>query len=270
MTVPELIRASQGSMWPGKEHVLGCLVHVCVAANARGLGDGQELTIGAETFLAVCDILTKQLSLGSVQYQRSVIAHYARFVEALKPGDIYGRVVECLMGIVQQDVKVGPLGPADGKKADLDEPMQQPQRLMLVASATKSLLLSLPRNRKLTADEARRLSETLRHNARTGVWNVRVASLDGLSDLVRHCAGSELAGIGIEAVIETVRECAADGKYLAVRAASLGVLEAVLAVMRAAESDDCAAWRLKAHAVLELLVADPVPSIADRAKELKE
>ncbi|KAJ2854751.1 proteasome component M29, partial [Coemansia erecta] len=270
-TIPELIRASQGGMWPGKEHVLGCLVHVCVA-NAHSFIDGdiqESAAISIETFLAVCDILTKQLSLGNVQYQRSVTEHYINLIEALKPRDIYSRVVECLMVIVQQqEVAAGP-GSTDSSKMDTDEPMRQPQRLMLVASATKALLLTLPRDRTLTEEEAKRLSEILRHNAQNGVWNVRVASLNGLSDLVHHCAGSEFAAIDIEAVLEATRECAIDGKYLAVRAAALGVLEALFAALNTAEApSDYAAWRSKAHAVLKLLAEDPVPSIADRAKEL--
>ncbi|KAJ2637690.1 proteasome component M29 [Coemansia sp. RSA 1286] len=280
MTVPELIRASQGGMWPGKEHVLGCLVQVCVA-NAHGFADAfknrtsnadsQQSAIGMETFLAACDILIKQLSLGNVQYQRSVIGHYTHLIETLQPGDIYGRVVESLMAIVSQESAAADSGSVNNiNKANLDEPMQQPQRLMLVASATKSLLLSLPRDRALTADETKRLSQILQYNARTGVWNVRVASLDGLSELVTYCAGYDLASIDVEAVLEATRECAVDGKYLAVRVAALGVLEKVFAALNAAESDDCAVWRSKAHAVLELLVADPVPSIADRAKELEK
>ncbi|KAJ1946585.1 proteasome component M29 [Kickxella alabastrina] len=270
MTLPELIKTSQGSMWPGKEHVLECLVRVC-AANSRLFGDmvadndGTNVTgVDSDTPLVVYAILLKQLDVGTAAYQRAAVGHYNSLVTALSPSDIYSMVSDVLLKTVRQSVSAATAPDADG-----DEPMQQPQQLMLIAAATKALLLSLPTTRVLTANESGCLSAALKENARTGVWNIRVASLEGLAALSKHCARNwnTLCAMDVGVVLGAVRACATEGKYLAVRTAALDSLEALFSALREAPGD-AAAWRAEARAILELLLLDSAPSIADRAKDL--
>ncbi|KAJ2363260.1 proteasome component M29 [Coemansia sp. RSA 2607] len=254
-TLPELIQTSKGSMWPGKEHVLGCLVRVC-ETNPH---------LPDDVFAAVCDILIKQMSYGTVLYQRSVVGHYNTLVSALNPKNIYGDVADTLLGIVQQDT----LSRSSAMDVDTDEPMQQPQKLLLVASATKALSLSLPRTRQLLDGEVEQLVSVLQNNARNSVWNVRVASLEALSKLFEHSNMHGNLKVHSSEVLEAIKVCAAEGKYLAVRAAALDALDAFITSIQATPTNDAKKWRLEAFVVLDLLINDPAPSIADRAKELR-
>ncbi|KAJ2890763.1 hypothetical protein IWW38_003953 [Coemansia aciculifera] len=65
-------------------------------------------------------------------------------------------------------------------------------------------------------------------------------------------------------VVGAVGACAAEGKYVAVRTAALGALEAVLDVLSVDDSD-----YTSSVGVLDLLASDPIPSIADRAKDAR-
>ncbi|KAJ2483165.1 proteasome component M29 [Coemansia sp. RSA 2320] len=272
LVLPELVKASQGRVWPGKGHVLECLVKVCTV-NARLFAEGWL----ADTPRLVCDVLLKEMGRGDLAYRRVAITHFSSLVEAL-PLDIYAEAAAVLLDIIQHSMSgsVGGGGSSGGANAmavDEDEPMQRPQQLMLIAAAVKALLLSLPATRLVSEDEAAQSAAVLREIALAGVWNIRVASLECLGALYRHCTApsvpaanrlSRLLAMDTARVVEAVRACAAEGKYVAVRTAALGALEAVLGGVH---GDD--AWGAEASAILELLALDPIPSIADRAKEVR-
>ncbi|KAJ2723286.1 proteasome component M29 [Coemansia sp. Benny D115] len=281
MTLPELIRASQGAMWTGKEHVLECLTRVCSAnaplfskkpADERDEQQQESAVLNEDTIQAVYDTLLKQLEQNTYSYQRAIVGHLNTLVAALKPKDIYGSASASLLNIIGQNVATGARADADG-----DEPMQQPQQLMLISAATRGLELVIPRSRVLSASEAGSLAAALCENAQMGVWNVRVSSLECLSAVIKHCASvqsdagwASLRATNVGGVLTSVRSCAAEGKYVAVRSAALDALSALVGVLRQMRGEDVVEWSAEADSILELLLKDPAPSVADRAKELRQ
>ncbi|KAJ2497446.1 proteasome component M29 [Coemansia sp. RSA 1972] len=272
--LPELVKASRGRMWPGKEHVLGTLVKLCVVC-ASAISAGHELqAIPA----AVCDILLKEMKQGEIPYRREIVKHCGTLVEGMGL-DVYSQLSDPLLQLVEQFGATTTKSPELGANAmDIDDDdegaLKRPQQLMLVAAAIKTLQLALPKSQHLSSDGAARLAGTLQNVAHTGVWNTRVASLECLTALLKHCAEAGpikdlVFAVGMTSVLEAVTACAAEGKYVSVRTAALGTLEAVFGAVSSVSSDSRAVeWPGAARRVLELFLKDPVPSISDRAKEL--
>ncbi|KAJ1780399.1 proteasome component M29, partial [Coemansia sp. RSA 1824] len=272
--LPELVKASRGRMWPGKEHVLGTLVKLCVVCSSVMSADHELQTIPA----AVCDILLKEMKQGEIPYRREVVKHCGTLVEGMGL-DVYSQLSGPLLQLVEQFGTAATKSPVLGANAmDIDDDdegaLKRPQQLMLVAAAIKTLQLALPKSQHLSSDEAGRLAGTLQNVAHTGVWNTRVASLECLTALLKHCAEDGptkdlVFSVGMTSVLEAVTACAAEGKYVSVRTAALGTLEAVFGAVSSVSSDSRAAeWPGAARSVLDLFLKDPVPSISDRAKEL--
>ncbi|KAJ2119129.1 proteasome component M29 [Coemansia sp. RSA 720] len=272
--LPELVKASRGRMWPGKEHVLGTLVKLCVVCSGAVSADHELQGIPA----AVCDILLKEMKQGEIPYRREIVKHCGTLVEGVGL-DVYSQLSGPLLQLVEQFGTTTTKSDALGANAmDIDDDdegaLKRPQQLMLVAAAVKTLQLALPKTQHLGSDEAGRLAGTLQNVAHTGVWNTRVASLECLTALLKHCAEAGptkdlVFAVGMTSVLEAVTACAAEGKYVSVRTAALGTLEAVLGAVSSASADSRAAeWPDAARGVLELFLKDPVPSISDRAKEL--
>ncbi|KAJ2660066.1 proteasome component M29 [Coemansia sp. RSA 1199] len=272
--LPELVKASRGRMWPGKEHVLGTLVKLCVVCSGAVSADHELQGIPA----AVCDILLKEMKQGEIPYRREIVKHCGTLVEGVGL-DVYSQLSGPLLQLVEQFGATTTKSPALGANAmDIDDDdegaLKRPQQLMLVAAAVKTLQLALPKTQHLSSDEAGRLAGTLQNVAHTGVWNTRVASLECLTALLKHCAEAGptkdlVFAVGMTSVLEAVTACAAEGKYVSVRTAALGTLEAVFGAVSSASADSRAAeWPGAARGVLELFLKDPVPSISDRAKEL--
>ncbi|KAJ1995921.1 proteasome component M29 [Coemansia spiralis] len=322
-SLPELIRAMQGRLWPGKEQVLATLVKVCIScaplinkqtlnvdvdANNEVSGDNEQNQALQQllhtTQQTVCDILLKEMAIGDISYRREAVARFSSFIEAI-PLEIYDRASGVLLeiarlGMVTGDndkasnsVKRSPSAMDVDADDDKDNPMRRPQQLLLVAVAIKALQTSLPKNRCLFADEAAILSEVLRGVAKTGVWNTRVASLECLAALFVHItnhsnvtddSGDAKAGIedkrnvlgvmDIGSVLDAVRVCATEGKYVSVRAAALDAAVAIFDGVsstfgpKAQISNGVSGmWQKEASTIAEMLASDPVPSISDKAKD---
>ncbi|KAI8319962.1 ARM repeat-containing protein [Martensiomyces pterosporus] len=298
LTLQPLTAAFQGRVWPGREHVLGCLVKVCTVGSTLFAGhtDSPLDTASQDDEFGhiphtVFAILVKEMTRGELAYRRSAVTHYCSFIEAV-PLDVYGEVSGTLLDIIQSSMVVDKSAGArneNGMDVDEEEPMQRPQRLMLIAAATKALSLSLPETRPLESDEAMRSASPLREIAETGVWNTRVASLEGLSALIGHCkktlretsatmysparAQGVLQAVDLVLVLKAVRICAAEGKYVAVRTAAFDALEAVFGAIHFVPPGERSAMLREcdeeARRILDLLLLDPVPSISDRAKDVK-
>ncbi|KAJ2607228.1 proteasome component M29, partial [Coemansia sp. RSA 1365] len=281
--LPELVKASQGRRWPGKEHVLGALVDTCAvcgrALAADADSDMQTLPV------IVCDILLKEMKQGETPYRREAIKHYCTLVERVEL-DVYSKMSGTLLEMVEQMSAAG-LRQIVGDTAmdidndDEDVAMKRPQQLMLVSTAIKALQLTLAKSHSLLSDEAAKTADVLRGAAQTGVWNIRVASLECLAELLERCVSMKLVDstnggafpIDIALILDVIRLCAAEGKYVSVRTAALKTLGAALSVIRDASRNDnadarVAQWDLEAGGVRELFLKDPVPSVSDRAKEL--
>ncbi|PIA15401.1 hypothetical protein COEREDRAFT_16099 [Coemansia reversa NRRL 1564] len=283
MALPELVKASQGRRWPGKEYVLGALVDVCAvcgrALAADADSDMQTLSV------TVCDILLREMQHGEISYRREAIKHYCTLVERMEL-DVYSKVSGTLLEMVEQMNAAGLRQNASGNTMDIDDDdddvaMKRPQQLMLISTAIRALQLTLAKSHSLKSDEAAKTADVLRCAAQTGVWNVRVASLECLAELLERCVSMEFGNstngqafpIDIAPILDVVRLSAAEGKYVSVRTAALKTLGATLSVIRAASSSNnadarVAQWDLEAGDVRELFLKDPVPSISDRAKEL--
>ncbi|KAJ2082230.1 proteasome component M29 [Coemansia sp. RSA 988] len=282
--LPELVKASRGRRWPGKEHVLGALVSVC-AACARALAanvDSDMQTLPG----TVCDILLKEMRHGELPYRREVIKHYCTLMERMDL-DVYSEMSGALLEMVEQMGSVGQKQGVSGDAMEIDDDddddtaMKRPQQLMLVSTAIKALQLTLAKSRRLLFKNVAKAADVLRNAAQNGVWNVRVASLECLAELLERCVALKLNNsmdggsfpIDIAPLLDVVRLCAAEGKYVSVRTAALGTLGAALGAIEAASTNAnsdarVAQWSLEASAVRELFLKDPVPSVSDRAKEL--
>ncbi|ORX70527.1 ARM repeat-containing protein, partial [Linderina pennispora] len=226
LCVPALLSAAQGRVWPGKEHVLGCLVKVCTASapllSQQAESDGLQ-QVPNEVFA----VLAKDMARGETSYRRAVVTHYCTFIE----------------------------------KNPLDELRQKPQRLALIASAIKALAMSLPHTRALGNSEVVDMANLLAHSSKA------LASLFAhfTQAVYAETRSSALQAAGMQRILRAVRACAAEGKYVAVRTAAFDALDAVhMAAEGAAGHEDVTGM---CREVLELLLQDPVPSIADRAKD---
>ncbi|KAJ2628784.1 proteasome component M29 [Coemansia sp. RSA 1290] len=265
-TLLELISALHGRLWPGKEHVLGALVKVYVVC-ADAVADNEELS---PTTDAVCGILLKELKHGEVSYRREVLKHYCILAKGTNL-DMFNQMSGALLQQIEQYGSIA--SNSDAMDVDDDEhALKRPQQLMLVAAAIEAMQLTLPSGRYLGDSATKQLASVLQGIALTGVWNIRVASLECLTALVGHCARElehtcfEFA-VDIAPILEAVKACATDGKYVSVRTAALDTLEAVLCVVSKYPEDSRAkCWREGAKCALNLFLKDPVPSISDRAK----
>ncbi|KAJ2105481.1 proteasome component M29 [Coemansia sp. RSA 922] len=262
MALPELIRASQGRVWPGKAQVLECLVLVCTAAaNAKSSGAN-------DTQRVVCELLLREIPRGDLAYRRLAVTHFCALVEAVPTLDVYAEASAVMLDIIARGMSSATTMDVD------DEPMQRPLQLTLIAAAIRALLLALPKTRVLSSEEVAAVARVLCEAARDGVWNIRVVSLECLQALVSHCSKSERdradlwRALDMPKALHAIRVCASEGKYVAVRTAALGALEAVLDVMQSNDSELGLQGTI-ARDVLDLLVDDPVPSIADRAKDAR-
>ncbi|KAJ2370558.1 proteasome component M29, partial [Coemansia sp. RSA 2610] len=272
--LPELVKASRGRVWPGKEHVVGALVKVCTVC-ADAVSTSEELR---DTPSTVCDILLKEMKQGEIPYRREMVKHCSALVEGLDL-DVYDQLSGTLLQLVEQYGALSAAPAVSSSHAmDIDDDddekaLKRPQQLMLVAAAIKALQSALPKTRCLSANQAGQLARTLEDIAHTGVWNTRVASLECLAALLRHLAGASAAcdrfAVDIATVLAAVRVCAAEGKYVSVRTAALDTLDAALAAVAELGADSrLSDWQRACQEALELFLKDPVPSIADRAKEL--
>ncbi|KAJ2552169.1 proteasome component M29 [Coemansia sp. RSA 1933] len=297
-TLPELIKASQGRLWPGKEHVLAALVKVCASCatlidkqlSAMDTDDQGSLQQLLSTMpQTVSAILLKEMTIGEIGYRREVAVRFNSFIEAV-PMEIYDKASGILISIAR-------MGMATCKKSanemdvdddDEDRSMRQPQQLLLVAAAIKALQTTLPKARVVSAEEVAALSQVLCGVAETGVWNTRVASLECLAALFKHCSAvgtnSEPAsptgirelvdGLDIDAILGAIKTCATEGKYVSVRTAALNAVEAVFSSVMAMsgsiveERSRVSVWKVDACEIIEMLAKDPVPSIADRARDV--
>ncbi|KAJ1956896.1 proteasome component M29, partial [Linderina pennispora] len=276
LCVPALLSAAQGRVWPGKEHVLGCLVKVCTASapllSQQAGSDGLQ-QVPSEVFA----VLARDMARGETSYRRAVVTHYCMFIEK-NPLDVYHEISAALLGLIaksSESLDKKQSAAAMDVDDDDEELRQKPQRLALIASAIKALAMSLPHTRALGDSEVADAANLLAHVAETGVWNTRVASLEALASLFAHFTqavyaetrSGALQAAGMQRVLRAVRACAAEGKYVAVRTAAFDALDAVhMAVEGAAGHEDVAGM---CREILELLLLDPVPSIADRAKDTK-
>ncbi|KAJ1938251.1 hypothetical protein FBU59_004499, partial [Linderina macrospora] len=138
-----------------------------------------------------------------------------------------------------------------------------------------ALALSLPHERSLESSEIVDAATLLANIAETGVWNTRVASLEALASLFAHFmlpAYAEIRSNALQAadmpkVLRAVRVCAAEGKYVAVRTAAFDALDAVHKAVKGTVGHSGSVELCRE--ILGLLLQDPVPSIADRAKDTK-
>ncbi|KAJ2029506.1 proteasome component M29 [Coemansia sp. S610] len=255
--LPELVRAAQGRVWPGKAQVLECLVLVCTtAANAKhGAADMPRV---------VSELLLREIPRGDLAYRRSVVTHFCALVEAVPALDVYAEASAVMLDIIAHGMS---------SASDVDEePLHRPLQLLLIAAAVRALLLALPQSRVLSEEEAAAAARVLCGVARDGVWNIRVASLECLQALVSSCVEPGRDGLvralGVPGILDAIGVCAAEGKYVAVRTAALGALEAVLGSLPLIERV-VGPLGTVARGILDLLANDPVPSIADRAKDAK-
>ncbi|KAJ2780504.1 proteasome component M29, partial [Coemansia javaensis] len=266
--LPALTKAAQGRAWPGKEHVLGAIVDVCLACARApgGTAEQRQALLGA-----ACEAVLREMGQGEVPYRREVIKRYCALAEHIEPG-AHAPAVGALLEIAES---LGAHRGAD-KDGDIDmddddeKQLKRPQQLMLVATAIDALRLTLAKVRGLDGATAERACRAMHAIARAGVWNVRVASLECLAALLESCcAGGPAVDAGL--VLDAVRACAAEGRYVAVRAAALGTLAAVLRAAAPGPSADARAvgWQAEAAALLGQFADDPAPSVADRAKELQ-
>ncbi|KAJ2743896.1 proteasome component M29 [Coemansia sp. BCRC 34301] len=263
LVLPNLAQASQGRVWPGKAQVLECLVLVC-AASAKTAEDDTMLHV-------VCDLLLREIPRGDLAYRRLAVTHFCALVESVPALDVYSEASTVLLDIITR----GMGSSVAGMDLDTDEePLHRPLQLLLIAAAVRALLMALPKTRVLVPEEAASAARVLCEIARDGIWNIRVASLECLQALVAHCcAGTQADSAGrmraldMAKLLQAVGVCAAEGKYVAVRTAALGALEAVLDALK---NDDPLAglWGV-ARSTLDMLASDPVPSIADRAKDAR-
>ncbi|KAJ1962449.1 proteasome component M29 [Dipsacomyces acuminosporus] len=295
LTIPPLAAAFKVRVWPGREHVLACLVKVCVVGSTLISHDSDDKS--GEVARSVFDILVKEMARGDLGYRRAAVTHYCSFIEAV-PLDAYSEVSEKLLEIIQtcmvvdKSAKQQGVSGGAGNRMDVDEdedPMHKPQRLMLISAAIKALSLSLPRGRMLENAEAASSAALLKEIAETGVWNIRVASLEGLSSLVGHYSTLKqqqqqqavttgrvvgiLEAAGLKSVLQAVRMCAAEGKYVAVRTAAFDALEAVFKAIHFIPANERSQMVAECHEeaqyILNLLQQDAVPSISDRAKDAR-
>ncbi|KAJ2871122.1 proteasome component M29 [Coemansia aciculifera] len=265
MALPELVQASQGRVWPGKAQVLECLVLVCIAtANAKSNGANDMPRV-------VCELLLREIPRGDLAYRRLAVTHFCALVEAVPTLDVYAEASAAMLDIISRG-----MGSATASAMDVDdeEPLHRPLRLMLIAAAIRALLLALPKTRVLASEEVAAAARVLCEVARDGVWNIRVASLECLQALVSHCSKLEqdradlLRALDMPKVVDAIRVCASEGKYVAVRTAALSALEAVLDALQLVDSASGVQGTI-ARDILDLLVDDPIPSIADRAKDAR-
>ncbi|KAJ1773715.1 proteasome component M29 [Coemansia sp. RSA 1843] len=290
-TLPELIRASQGRLWPGKEHVLAALVKVCTSCatlinRQMPVMDSDDQDALQQLLIAVpqtvSTILLKEMTTGEVSYRREATARFNSFVEAV-PMEIYDKASGVLADIARTGMVTGekPTNAMDVDDDDSDDrSMKRPQQLLLVAIAIKALQNILPKSRLISVNEADALSQVLCGVAETGVWNTRVASLECLAALFKHCSAvgasnvsadqasiqDLLDGINVGAILDAIRTCATEGKYVSVRTAALNAVEAAFGSISAVsgsgagESSRIDIWKKDACAIAEMLAKDPVPS----------
>ncbi|KAJ2848016.1 proteasome component M29 [Coemansia brasiliensis] len=267
-TLRELVSALHGRLWPGKEHVLGALIKVYVVC-ADTVAANKELSPVKD---AVCSILLKELKHGEVAYRREVVKHYCALAKGTNL-DLFDQ----MSGALLQQIEQYGAAVSNSNAMDIDDDehaLKRPQQLMLVAAAIEAMQLTLPSGRHLGDDEARLLATILQRIALTGVWNIRVASLGCLAALIGHCVRKTEQShaeftVDIAPILEAVKACATDGKYVSVRTAALDTLEAVFRAISKYSADSRASfWREEAKLVLDLFLIDPVPSISDRAKEI--
>ncbi|KAJ2607617.1 proteasome component M29, partial [Coemansia sp. RSA 1694] len=255
LVLPSLVQASQGRVWPGKAQVLECLVLVCTASAKTASDDTMPRV--------VCDLLLREIPRGDLAYRRLAVTHFSALVEAAPALDVYSEASAVLLDIIARG-----MSSAAAMDMDVDEePLQRPLQLLLIAAAVRALLLALPKTRVLAPEEAASAARVLCEIARDGIWNIRVASLECLQALVAHCcAGSEderagrMRALDMAKVLDAVGACAAEGKYVAVRTAALGALEAVLDALAGDGDTSAGLWDV-ARGVLDLLAIDPIPSI---------
>ncbi|KAJ2748662.1 hypothetical protein H4S06_004882, partial [Coemansia sp. BCRC 34490] len=298
-TLPELIRASQGRLWPGKENTIGALVKVCGSCariiNKQTAWMEDDSQDSLQHFLktvpqTVCTILLKEVTIGETSYRREVAARFISFVEAV-PIDIYDKASSVLIDIARTGMAANEKS-ANAMDVDVDDDaersMRRPQQLLLVAVVIKALQTVLPKDRLISIDEAAALSHVLCGVAETGVWNTRVASLACIAALYKNCSAAvssnSLAGIAAiqdlldgmntGAALGAIRTCATEGKYVTVRTAALDAAEAILGCIKAVYSSDAEesshvkAWQRDACTIVETLAEDSVPSISDRARDV--
>ncbi|KAJ2692720.1 proteasome component M29 [Coemansia sp. RSA 1285] len=298
-TLPELIRASQGRLWPGKENTIGALVKVCgscariINKQTAWMEDGSQDSL--QHFLktvpqTVCTILLKEVTIGETSYRREVAARFISFIEAV-PIDIYDKASNVLIDIARTGMAADE-NSANAMDVDVDDDaersMRRPQQLLLVAVVIKALQTVLPKDRLISIDEAAALSHVLCGVAETGVWNTRVASLACIAALYKHCSAAVssnsladmaaiqhlLDGMNTDATLGAIRTCATEGKYVTVRTAALDAAEAILGCIKAVYSSDAEksshvkAWQRGACTIVETLAEDSVPSISDRARDV--
>ncbi|KAJ1899994.1 proteasome component M29, partial [Coemansia sp. IMI 209127] len=297
-TLPELIKASQGRLWPGKEHVLAALVKVCASCatliNRQMSAMDSDNEDSIQQLLrtvpqTVSTILLKEMTIGEISYRREATARFSAFVEAV-PMEIYDKASVILIdtartGMVTVEKSASAMDVDMDDDGD-DKSMKRPQQLLLVAVAIKALQTILPKDRSISVDEAAALSRVLCGVAETGVWNTRVASLECLTALFKHCntVGTSddstssasiqglLDGMNVDATLGAIRTCATEGKYVSVRTAALNAVVAAFDTISAASgsslggSSRIEAWRAEARATVEILAKDPVPGVADMAR----
>ncbi|KAJ2611381.1 proteasome component M29 [Coemansia sp. RSA 1804] len=298
-TIPELIRASQGRLWPGKENTIGALVKVCSSCariiNKQTAWMEDDSQDSLQHFLktvpqTVCTILLKEVTIGETSYRREVAARFISFIEAV-PIDIYDKASNVLIDIARTGMAADE-NSANAMDVDVDDDaersMRRPQQLLLVAVVIKALQTVLPKDRLISIDEAAALSHVLCGVAETGVWNTRVASLACIAALYKHCSAAVssnsladmaaiqhlLDGMNTDATLGAIRTCATEGKYVTVRTAALDAAEAILGCIKAVYSSDAEksshvkAWQRGACTIVETLAEDSVPSISDRARDV--
>ncbi|KAJ2392674.1 hypothetical protein GGI23_005171 [Coemansia sp. RSA 2559] len=237
----------------------------------------------------VSTILLKEMTVGEVSHRREATARFSAFVEAV-PMEIYDKA----SGVLIDTARTGMVTVEKSENAmdidtnDDDKSMKRPQQLLLVAAAIKALQTILPKDKSISVCEAAALSQVLCGVAETGVWNTRVASLECLEALFKHCnavgtsddsASSAsiqdlLAGMDVDAILGAIRTCATEGKYVSVRTAALNAAAAAFDAISAAsgssveENSRIEARKADACAIVEMLAKDPVPGVADMARDV--
>ncbi|RIB22041.1 proteasome stabiliser-domain-containing protein [Gigaspora rosea] len=261
--IPLLMNGLSGRTWVGKEALVEALVTASISC--------KEYFADSNTLAQLDDIskiLVRESKKTNKQYKRHCIDNLGRFADAyIDCLELYTDVKEFLIELATSE--------QDPNEMDEDDANQRPLFLLVKSSAMKCLGLVWPRKKEIQVLHSKELGIVLATSLESSknIWNVRLgvlASLDKYIDKLDLTESDKLSVLDEEtllSIFKGLKNGLQDGKYVAIRTASLDSLKNIIEKVKDTHLSLPAA-RNQCLDLINIAENDPVPAISELAKNI--